>query len=154
MRTLVIAVALAACTVDVSKTSPPVAGGAGVNVDSAQRLSVDDAKVPLLTSCGTGQVVRKASAGWECADAAGLRVDYGSLVNTPLKFPPNMDGVRVKWSALDDVPPKFAPDMTGVSVDYGALVNVPDNVAHAAKQSDLDATNAAILQLQTDLAAL
>jgi len=70
---------LAGCFQVPVQDRPPPQAGAGVMLDGAtQTLSVDAAKVPLVSACGAGQVVVRTADGWACAEpGAGPKGDTG-----------------------------------------------------------------------------
>ncbi len=86
MRRLCLSLLVAGCTVEGGKDVPLVSSGSsGVTVDPAtQKVQIDANTVPVLPSCGAGQVVRRSASGWECAP-----IDWSTLAGKPATFPPD-----------------------------------------------------------------
>lgn len=63
-------VALAIVGCSVKEITPTTKAGDGILVDNTQgKVSVDQARVPLVYSCDAGQVVSRTESGWACVSA-------------------------------------------------------------------------------------
>lgn len=50
--------------------APPISAGEGLAISQERALSVDSARVPLLSDCPPGKAVFRTDQGWSCGDLA------------------------------------------------------------------------------------
>ncbi len=77
-----------ACT----KSEPPTLNArAPLMLDATgETLSLDEAQVPVVPGCGSGQMVQKTSAGWSCVTPGpgGVPVTWDTISGKPESYPP------------------------------------------------------------------
>jgi formylglycine-generating enzyme required for sulfatase activity len=127
---LMLAFALAGCTVSAGKDVPPVKGTDPVVVDSTtQTVSIDSAKVPVLDLCSTGQFVQKTDSGWTCA--SGSSND------------PRVDGLTGRVDTLEGSSSKQSGEITTLQ---GDVTTLQGDFGTCALKSDLN-----LYELKTDM---
>ena len=94
-----------ACT---KTETTPLAAQAPLVLDTdGETLRLDEAKVPVVASCDTGQLVQKTGSGWTCTTPGpgGVPVMWETVTGKPGSFPPSTHSHA--WTEVTG-PPDFA----------------------------------------------
>jgi hypothetical protein len=123
MRKVIVAILVVAAGCSDSAQAPRVGAGVGIQVnDGNNSVSIDSSKVPVLPSCGLGQLVQQDSTAgsWICVAAAPDAVRLGGL--KPSSYAAATEGVANDAAKLGGRPASsYAAATDGVADDTSRL---------------------------------